>query len=86
MAIAALVVSMPALLVAAYSAWYSRKSANAATKSAAAAVNADNRTQSEADAKRVIWEVSGTASWPVLFNAGTHTAYEAVINPDLTFA
>jgi hypothetical protein len=81
MAIAALVVSVLALLVAASSAWYSRKSANAATKSADAAVNADKRAQAEADAKRVIWEVSGTASSPTLFHHGTHTAFEVVIDP-----
>jgi hypothetical protein len=81
MAIAAFVVSVLALLVAAFSAWYSRKSANAATMSAAAAVNADKRGQIEADAKRVVWDVSGTASWPTLSNVGTHTAYEVVIDP-----
>jgi type II secretory pathway pseudopilin PulG len=85
MAIAALVVSVLALLVAAPSAGYSRKSANAATKSAAAAVNADQRGQAEADAKRVIWEMSGTASSPVLFNRGTHTAHEVVIDPGPDF-
>ncbi|WP_372659882.1 hypothetical protein [Amycolatopsis kentuckyensis] len=81
MAIAAFAVSVLALLVAAISAWYSRKSANAATKSAAAAVNTDKRGQVEADAKRVTWDVSGTASRPVLSNYGTHTAYEVVIDP-----
>jgi hypothetical protein len=85
MAIAALVVSLLALLVAASSAWYSRKSANAATRSAAAAVNADKRGQAEADAKRVVWDVSGTASWPVLSNHGTHKAYEVVVDPGVDF-
>lgn len=84
MEIAALVVSVFALLASTSSVWFSRKSANAATKSAAAAVNADKRGQADADAKRVVWEITGRANRPGLSNRGTHTAYlvEIEAGPD----